>query len=481
MPDAIVRDVLTIMNPMVVPATRLSQTCKSNGDHHSFGQMSDQPAPSIVGDCSQELERLQRGLLDVRLTTPVIPRDRGCHYSSTERLTVLRRQADSLNLLTMNHSPGMRLGAAACVAFFATACGRRAPVVRTRFNPTARRHVIMRESLHPTGGLKLQILARLGGPRDSASNAATAPIGTRCSVAGLANGDFVTSSAVGGGELIRYDSAGHWSGTLGRPGSGPGEFGPDLSLRVGKADTLRVLDDSNLRAVTLAPSGKLEGSFRLPMFIDSWDYLGGRWIVHSHANGSNAPAPLFRILDATGKVVKAFGASSVRLGEGDWWIVSAGRDGGFWTARIWSYQLYHWTGAAHLTDTYVRKVSWFPTSTSFTSEEMNRWYRQTPPPAGMTHIREDDRRRLWVFVVLPDKAWKPGPPHFTSPDWYRREFDTEVEVISVAHPTAPHLLASERFDDVLAPLCGGSNRMFRVIETSTGDSRLEILRPVLTQ
>jgi hypothetical protein len=79
---------------------------------------------------------------------------------------------------------------------------------------------------------------------------------------------------------------GRWEKTVGRPGSGPGEFGMgSLQVLVGPGDTLLVIDTGNERANKIAPDGTWLDSFLSSpeegwMFRD-WDYSPtGRIVSH---------------------------------------------------------------------------------------------------------------------------------------------------------------------------------------------------------
>jgi hypothetical protein len=61
-----------------------------------------------------------------------------------------------------------------------------------------------------------------------------------------------------------YSSSGQYEETIGGPGTGPGEIGPEpATLYVGPGDTLLVPDLSNQRVNRYAPDGSSLGSFRL--------------------------------------------------------------------------------------------------------------------------------------------------------------------------------------------------------------------------
>lgn len=79
---------------------------------------------------------------------------------------------------------------------------------------------------------------------------------------------------------------GRWEQTVGRPGSGPGEFGQGFAqILVGPADTLLVLDSQNQRANLIAPDGTWLDSWRSApeegRLIRAWDYSAtGRIVSH---------------------------------------------------------------------------------------------------------------------------------------------------------------------------------------------------------
>jgi hypothetical protein len=66
-------------------------------------------------------------------------------------------------------------------------------------------------------------------------------------------------------QLVRvYSAEGHYEATVGSPGSGPGEIGPEpASLFVGPGDTLLLVDLGNQRMNRYAPDGTSLGGFRL--------------------------------------------------------------------------------------------------------------------------------------------------------------------------------------------------------------------------
>lgn len=149
--------------------------------------------------------------------------------------------------------------------------------------------------------------------------------------------------------------------------------------------------------------------------------------------------------------------------------------GGFWTASLWRYELYHWSEPDSLLETLVRDVQWFPATQDLSRERLADMYRKAPPPAVMWNVHEDQGGRLWTYALVPDADWKPGPIDTPVPEWSREQLDTMLEIID---PAGPRLIAQRRFDHVLGRLFG-SELVHRVVNTASGDTRAEILRPKL--
>jgi hypothetical protein len=325
------------------------------------------------------------------------------------------------------------------------------------------------------------IVATLGRAGDSVSIDATAPFGASCSVLHLDNGHFVVSGLVGGGELGVYDAQGKWIRAVGRPGHGPGEFQRQLDLATVAGDTFEVFDRFNLRATKATSAGEFLGSFRTPEAANGLIAMGrDRWLVLETPGSAAVRDSLFVLVDDSGAVVRAFGASSPALADLDAWTAARGRDGDLFTASVWHYEIYHWTNRGKLEETFLRHAPWFPDAQVVTPRRLDRMFGELPPVDYLEHIAVDDRGRLWTFSLIPDPDWTPGPTHFTSPAWTRHTFDTMVEVVDVRDPVRARVVASRRFDSVVAPICGRDLLLYRLIETAVGDTRAEILAPRVT-
>jgi hypothetical protein len=121
--------------------------------------------------------------------------------------------------------------------------------------------------------------------------------------------------------------------------------------------------------------------------------------------------------------------------------------------------------------TLTRTVDWFPADGDFPEGA----YRTVPPPPMLVHVSEDSAGRLWTYSAVPDPAWTPGIPMRPSPEWFRRTFDTVIEVIDLK---SGRLIAAGRHASRLGPMCG-SSLLYELVETSDGDTYLRVLEPTV--
>lgn len=358
------------------------------------------------------------------------------------------------------------------------ACSADAPA-GARFDPEVPRRTIDGGPECPNCEIVLHQVARLGhssDPTSIAEGALTVP----CAVGRLGDGRYAVGGVVDGGRVLVYDEGGRAVGAIGREGEGPGEFGSDLRVLVGAGDTMiHVVDNSNLRVTSVTAAGEVVGSFRTPGRVQSQATLrDARFLLHARPLGTPADErSLFRLLDRSGTELARFGEPSDALADLDQWIVSPARPDGFWTASLWSYELYRWSGADSLLWTLVREdTPWFPREQDLSAERFENIYESVPPPASMWHVHEAEDGRLWVYAWVPDEAWEPGPIRTPPPEWTREKLDTMIEVID---PTGdPRVVARRRYDRLLSPVCG-SDLMFTVVYAESGDTRAVVLRPEL--
>lgn len=261
--------------------------------------------------------------------------------------------------------------------------------------------------------IELDTLAVLGDPSDPASVRPDAVAGG-CKVGMPEEGRFIVSGMVGGGQLLEYGADGRMEKSIGRRGAGPGEFGVDLVL-IAHPDTLFVLDISLGRMAVTDRSGHFLSTFPLPVRVHSVAILAsGDFLLHGRPVTSDDTGPLFRILDAQGTQVAAFGSPSPELGEMDQWVVSARSGGGFLAASMWEYVIYRGTSSGDLVPYIARRAKWFPSGTTWSEEILV----SEPPPPLVTELREDASGLVWVFITVADEDCRLASPMIFPPSGF---------------------------------------------------------------
>ena len=325
----------------------------------------------------------------------------------------------------------------------------------------------------------LEELVELGDVDDPAS-IATENAHASCIVGRLSTGGHVSSGIAGGGELFFYDRSGTFVESRGRRGEGPGELGQRLSVIVGPADTLFVVDRSQSRLTTLDPNGRHAASFALPPRVFGFARLAdGGFIFHTLAHGVRGDdSPLLRRYDRTGREVASHELPSrtmirERIADMDRRTVSPSRTGDYWSAKYWSYEARRWAAPGRSDLAIVRDVEWFPPGEPSSADDVMAWYRKAPPPNILRHLWEGEDGLLWTYSIVADRRWE---PELTAPDedlaWTRRTWDTMVEVLDIHTATA---LASFRHDEYLVPVCG-TDLVSTVRESAAGDARAVLFR-----
>ncbi len=323
----------------------------------------------------------------------------------------------------------------------------------------------------PQCRIEFREVALLGDSLDDSSPRPDAA-GRECMVGRLSTGEYVVSGIVGGGQINVYDAAGHRVRTIGRKGAGPGELGNSVRLMVGPGDTLIVLDESNLRLQTLTSSGDYVRSFPTPVRVRSIALLPGGNLLY-YRSPTRADDRLFHLVSPNGTEVAQFGKTTGVPLDIEMWTVSPARPTGFWTSSYWNYELNRWRAVDTLAQALIRHADWFPVNAPYPDNP----FRTALPPPALIHIGEDSSGRVWTYSLVPDPNWKPGGSLRPSPEWFRSTYDTVIEVID---PRQARLITSARHDTKLGVICG-SALLYTVVETPSGDTRVQILEPVLVE
>ncbi len=315
-------------------------------------------------------------------------------------------------------------------------------------------------------------LAVLGATSDPSSIRPDA-MAAGCMVSHSNDGVSRVSGLVGGGQLLEYRGSGGSTRTLGRMGEGPGEFGRNLRI-VEVHDTLFIVDLTNGRMAVADRDARFHRVWSLPVRIHSLAPLPeGRWLLHGRPRSEEDGSPLFRIVDGEGREEHSFGTVSPTHGEMDQWVVGPDGTGGFWAASMWEYALHRGSTDGELRKVLSREVEWFPEGTTWSEDQLT----VDPAPPLVTHVMAfEGGTRVGVVITLADERWSPDMPESAgSVEWFRRSFDSVLEVLDLEAGT---VVASVRSDDWLAPICG-TDLLYTVVPGPDGDTRAVVLRPRL--
>ncbi|MEX2610605.1 MAG: hypothetical protein WEA24_11705 [Gemmatimonadota bacterium] len=274
----------------------------------------------------------------------------------------------------------------------------------------------------------------------------------------------------GSDRLQVFSPQGDCVGEVGRPGSGPGEYGDIAAVEV-EADSLYVYDLGNYRVSVLGPDLEVRRSFRPEMPV-----LGMRVQVAStgmvvanlrYRRPEAADYSLHRFAP-DGRYVGSFSARDPDHSR----AFHAGDQ--VWEAdpRMWTFRLLSLDGE-HLRTLSPEPPSWFPEA----DEEFDYSLR-TPPLPSIGGMWPDEHNRLWVMIRLPGSDWESGIRE--EPDGRRRIADRTLvyaTAIYALDATTGAVLGSGRIEGFATRVDGGLLGLVRYDDRP--DLTYTILRPRL--
>lgn len=259
----------------------------------------------------------------------------------------------------------------------------------------------------------------------------------------------------GSGPPMVYGSTGEFLASVGRRGSGPGEFGSPYDATALPGDSVMLIDRFGPRAVIVGPDLRPARTVRVPWQLGP--AVAVAWPTSLMANGNvgtreGAGWPLHRVAmdGADARIVSSFGSGRGELRPDGWPELAQRladvRDGRVWASSVSSYRLDQWTAAGELVRSLERRPEWF-----FAGSGPGIGTPSAPPPAAVAAIREDPSGLLWVFVMVPARSWRGawrGVPEGAREVSARqialeKLFATVVEVID---PATARVIARRRLD-----------------------------------
>ncbi len=255
-----------------------------------------------------------------------------------------------------------------------------------------------------------------------------------------------------------FDANGRYLRTVGRRGSGPGEFRRTGALAVGRGDTLNVFHEG---VSAFTPTGRflhtravLDGALAQQALA----LPDGGFAVHASVGTVDAFGHPYHILGADLRIARSFGLPADQPARRGTWtdmrVLGGAANGTFWASRVNEYLLESWslTGSPQL---FIRRdVDWFRPWSAWNSRA-----DIAPPPPRIIALDLDPSGLLWVASLLADVRWRAIDTRAAGPEGRmltavegRGTFDTIIEVID---PATRRVIASRRFDNAFFGMAGG--------------------------
>lgn len=287
--------------------------------------------------------------------------------------------------------------------------------------------------------------------------------------------------------LALFDRSGKFIRTIGRKGSGPGEFQGIGAIAFGEGDSLHVFDQVAHRYSVLDPAYRFVRSGTLPLgpelaslVLPTGDYVFGLPLRTPAQIGQ----PLHRV-DRMGKLTASFGSQSATYRPDipyfDRRAIAPAKDGLVWSAYRTQYVLERWNPVTGKRVAEMRRdVAWFPSRMSPPRQLGEAADSDAPEPFLMA-VRESADGILWVLIAVPDKDWKRaiaarrnGQGHTQVQD-EQRYYDTVLEALNpqtgqfLASITVPEFIRQFVADDAIGT----------VVEDSDGLPKIHLWRVAL--
>lgn len=271
-----------------------------------------------------------------------------------------------------------------------------------------------------------------------------------------------------GSSINVYGATGEYITTIGRPGSGPGEYRAISSVAFSAGDSVNVFDMALTRQSLYSPTLEYLHSRILDVPPSSRAVLlpENQLVIAAAVPTADLAGLPLHLLDETGRRIRSFGAANpifdVRTTSGLRFVANAG-DTAVWVAHWNRYRLELWSvgeGENRPLLVFDRDVPWFPPGIE------DKESVDLPPATRVVDLRVDDGGRLLVLTRVADDRWREAV------EMKGREksvidrhgyFDTILEVID---PSSGSLIAAERFPYMLGSFIA-DNMVSAVISDSS--------------
>jgi hypothetical protein len=271
-------------------------------------------------------------------------------------------------------------------------------------------------------------------------------------------GRYYLSHVYSEAEVAVYRADGTFDRTIGRPGSGPGEYSSIHALDIA-GDSLHVFNGLPGRQTVHAFDGEVVRTRPLmDRITGAWILRDRRVLVHSVCPPRDCPGPL-HLYDDSAHLL-SFGG--VAEDDARPWTAFTPDANGIWTARRGQHSLYLWSFEGLLTDSIHRNASWFP------AHQITPFQEGIRPGGVVRALHLDSEGRLWIVSHIADDRWAAQFQDGASPDM---RFTGNVEqyydsVVEVWDRRTGRVLASSRYDEYITRM---TNAGELVIDREAGD------------
>lgn len=297
-------------------------------------------------------------------------------------------------------------------------------------------------------------------------------------------GQYITKSNYPS-TLTVYDSSRRFVRTIGRKGSGPGEFEGIGAAVFGVGDSLHVFDQVLHRFSVLDPAYKFVSSGPLPLGpeLSALVMPNGEYVFALPlSTAAQRAQPLHRV-NRTGKLARSFGSQSGEFRSDipffDRRAIAVAKGGMVWSAFRTQYVIERWNTQTGLRDKQIgSKAAWFPSR--LTPATIKRNEPDAPQPFIMA-VRESAGSILWVLIAVPDPKWRSAAsPRRSADDHVQIEdeqlyYDTVIEALDAS---TGRLLASVRVPQFIRQFVA-DDEVGSVMEDGDGMPRLHLWRLAL--
>lgn len=296
-------------------------------------------------------------------------------------------------------------------------------------------------------------------------------------------GDYIVKSNYPT-SLTLFDRNGRVIRTIGRKGSGPGEFQGIGAIAFGAGDSLHVFDQVSHRYSVLDSAYRFVRSGSLPLgpelaslVLPTGEFVFGLPLRTPAQIGQ----PLHRV-DRMGRLAVSFGSQSGLFRPDipyfDRRAIATSSGGLVWSAYRTQYVLERWNPVTgKRVAQFRRDVAWFPPRMSPTRGLRAQSDADAPEPFLMA-VHESADGILWVLIAVPDRDWKRAIAARRDGQEHTQVLDEQLyydTVIEALHPQTGQLLATTTVPAFIRQFVA-DDAIGTVVEGSDGVPRIHLWR-----